>query len=77
MPVWMQKTDKKSENGEMQTLKIPAPGLANNLLGDPAEQPVAVYLPPGYMKKESKQSIIQLYICYLITARLSLTFFLI
>ncbi len=49
------KTDKKSENGEMQTLKIPAPGLANNLLGDPAEQPVAVYLPPGYEKDKTER----------------------
>lgn len=29
-------------------LKVPAPSLKGNLLGDPAEQPVYVYLPPGY-----------------------------
>lgn len=29
-------------------LKIPAPSLKGNLLGDPTEQPVYVYLPPGY-----------------------------
>ena len=29
-------------------LKIQAPSLKGNLLGDPTEQPVYVYLPPGY-----------------------------
>ncbi|HEY9503789.1 MAG TPA: alpha/beta hydrolase-fold protein [Pyrinomonadaceae bacterium] len=29
-------------------LKVPAPSLKGNLLGDPTEQPVYVYLPPGY-----------------------------
>jgi S-formylglutathione hydrolase FrmB len=29
-------------------LKIPSPSLKGNLLGDPAEQPVYVYLPPEY-----------------------------
>lgn len=29
-------------------LKIEAPSLKGNLLGDPTEQPVYVYLPPGY-----------------------------
>ena len=29
-------------------LKIKAPSLKGNLLGDPTEQPVYVYLPPGY-----------------------------
>lgn len=29
-------------------LKIPAPSLKGNLLGDPTEQPIYVYLPPGY-----------------------------
>ena len=29
-------------------LKIPAPSLKGNLLGDPTEQPVYVYLPRGY-----------------------------
>jgi len=47
--------DKENEKGELQAIKIPAPALANNILGDPAEQPVAVYLPPGYKKNESKR----------------------
>src|SRR5574338_1576498 len=29
-------------------LKIQAPSLKGNLLGDPTEQPVYMYLPPGY-----------------------------
>ncbi|HET8782523.1 MAG TPA: hypothetical protein VFM63_08895, partial [Pyrinomonadaceae bacterium] len=29
-------------------LKVQAPSLKGNLLGDPTEQPVYVYLPPGY-----------------------------
>ena len=29
-------------------LKIQAPSLKGNLLGDPTEQPIYVYLPPGY-----------------------------
>jgi S-formylglutathione hydrolase FrmB len=29
-------------------LKVQAPSLKDNLLGDPAEQPIYVYLPPGY-----------------------------
>ena len=29
-------------------LNIPAPSLKGNLLGDPTEQPIYVYLPPGY-----------------------------
>ena len=29
-------------------LKVSAPSLKGNLLGDPTEQPVYVYLPPGY-----------------------------
>ena len=29
-------------------LKVPAPSLKGNLVGDPTEQPAYVYLPPGY-----------------------------
>ena len=29
-------------------LKVPAPSLKENLLGDPTEQPIYIYLPPGY-----------------------------
>jgi hypothetical protein len=35
-------------NSNLLELKIPAPSLKGNLLGDPTEQPAVVYLPPGY-----------------------------
>jgi S-formylglutathione hydrolase FrmB len=34
--------------GVLREIVVPAPALKNNLLGDPAEQPVAVYFPPSY-----------------------------
>ncbi len=34
--------------GKLVEVKVSAPALKNNLLGDPAEQSVAVYLPPSY-----------------------------
>ena len=34
--------------GKLLELQIQAPSLKGNLLGDPTEQPVYVYLPPGY-----------------------------
>ena len=34
--------------GKLVEVKVPAPALKGNLLGDPAEQSVAVYLPPSY-----------------------------
>lgn len=34
--------------GTIRSLKITSTALQGNLLGDPAEQDVAVYLPPGY-----------------------------
>jgi S-formylglutathione hydrolase len=34
--------------GKLLELKVQAPSLKGNLLGDPTEQPVYVYLPPGY-----------------------------
>ena len=50
-----EKTVKGSKKGKLHTVKIPAPSLKNNLLGDPAEQPIAVYLPPGYDENKSKR----------------------
>jgi S-formylglutathione hydrolase len=32
----------------LSTVKIPAPSLANNLVGEPAEREIVVYLPPAY-----------------------------
>lgn len=34
--------------GRFVELKIPAPSLKGNLLGDPTEQSIAIYLPPTY-----------------------------
>jgi len=34
--------------GRFIEVTIPAPSLAGNLLGDPTEQPVSIYLPPSY-----------------------------
>jgi S-formylglutathione hydrolase FrmB len=34
--------------GKLVEIKVPAPALKGNLLGDPTEQSVAVYLPPSY-----------------------------
>ncbi len=34
--------------GTIRSLKVTSTALQGNLLGDPAEQDVAVYLPPGY-----------------------------
>src|SRR6185503_17496757 len=39
---------KTAPGGRLIELKVPAPSLKGNLLGDPAEQSIAVYLPPGY-----------------------------
>ena len=39
---------KPAPGGRLIELKVPAPSLKGNLLGDPAEQSIAVYLPPGY-----------------------------
>jgi pimeloyl-ACP methyl ester carboxylesterase len=32
----------------LNTVKIPAPSLENNLVGEPTERPITVYLPPSY-----------------------------
>jgi len=34
--------------GRLVEIKVPAPSLKGNLLGDPTEQSAAVYLPPSY-----------------------------
>src|SRR5688500_6899852 len=44
-----------ADGGRIEVLTIQAPSLAGNLLGDPVEQPVAVYLPPGYEREPSKR----------------------
>lgn len=41
--------------GTVLELTVPAPSLAGNLLGDPAEQPAWVYLPPGYDRSPDRR----------------------
>jgi enterochelin esterase-like enzyme len=42
----------------VQILKVPAPALANNMLGEPAEREALVYLPPSYFKTQDKYPVI-------------------
>lgn len=37
---------------------IPAPALANNLLGDPAEREIAIYLPPSYNSSNKRYPVV-------------------
>src|SRR6476659_8563703 len=41
--------------GKLVEIKVPAPSLKGNLLGDPTEQSVAVYLPPSYDTSPQKR----------------------
>ena len=43
-----QQATSPATTSKLVQLKVPAPSLKGNLLGDPAEQPTYVYLPPGY-----------------------------
>jgi S-formylglutathione hydrolase len=43
-----QQATSPATTSKLVELKIPAPSLKGNLLGDPTEQPAYVYLPPGY-----------------------------
>jgi len=42
-------------SGEIVEIVIPAPSLSDNLLGDPSEQPVSIYLPPSYDSSSDKR----------------------
>lgn len=42
-------------SGEIVEIVIPAPSLSDNLLGDPSEQPVSIYLPPSYESSSSRR----------------------
>jgi S-formylglutathione hydrolase len=44
-----------SATSKLLELKIPAPSLKGNLLGDPTEQPIYVYLPPSYESSTTKR----------------------
>ena len=54
-PAIAQTGGKPAVAGKVTFLKIPAPSLKGNLLGDPSEQAVAIYLPPGYESSPSKR----------------------
>lgn len=41
--------------GSLDDLRVPAPSLAGNLLGDPTTQRVLVYLPPSYKRETAKR----------------------
>jgi S-formylglutathione hydrolase len=42
----------------VQVLTIPAPSLANNLLGDTAEREITVYLPPSYFVSDTRYPVV-------------------
>ena len=42
-----QEASSRATAGKLVEVKVPAPALKGNLLGDPEEQTVAVYLPPS------------------------------
>lgn len=53
-PAFTQKLQTGAE-GKLIEGKVPAPSLNGNLLGDPTEQSVAIYLPPGYDASPQKR----------------------
>ena len=42
----------------MNTIKIDAPSLANNLVGEPTERTINVYLPPSYASSEKRYPVV-------------------
>ncbi len=50
-----QEATSRAAAGKLVELKVSAPALKGNLLGDPAEQTVAVYLPPSYDTSPAKR----------------------
>jgi S-formylglutathione hydrolase FrmB len=45
----------ETASGSITEIVIPAPALQGNLLGDPAEQRLSIYLPPGYDASPDKR----------------------
>src|SRR6185503_7521169 len=45
----------RASQGRLVELKVSAPSLKGNLLGDPTEQDVAIYLPPSYDTSPTKR----------------------
>jgi S-formylglutathione hydrolase len=54
-PALPQQAIERVASGKLIEVKIPAPSLRGNLLGDPTEQYVTIYLPPGYNASPSKR----------------------
>ncbi len=54
-PAAAQQTAKQAAAGKFVEIKIPAPSLKGNLLGDATEQNISVYLPPGYDTSPTKR----------------------
>ena len=54
-PVFAQEPARSQVRGKLVEIKVPAPALKGNLLGDPVEQPVSVYFPPSYDASPSKR----------------------
>src|SRR5687767_1141803 len=44
-----------ASKGQVIVEKVHAPALAGNLLGDPVEQNVSIYLPPSYNSNATKR----------------------
>ena len=42
----------------MNRIEIPAPSLANNLVGEPTERTIAIYLPPSYASSEKHYPVV-------------------
>ena len=54
-PAFGQEAARRAASGRLIEVKITAPSLKGNLLGDPVEQSVSIYLPPGYDTLPSKR----------------------
>ena len=54
-PALPQQAAKSVAAGKLLEIRIPSPSLKGNLLGDPAEQDVTIYLPPTYDASPSKR----------------------
>ena len=54
-PALGQETARRAVSGRLIEVKVAAPALKGNLLGDPVEQSVAIYLPPSYDASPSKR----------------------
>ncbi len=53
--VFAQQAATRATTGKLLEVKVAAPALKGNLLSDPTEQSVAVYLPPSYDTSPAKR----------------------